>query len=517
MVEISEPESSIEKVADEVRAGARSVLTLAGATHIQAGETTAPELKLQPAFSPKEDDHYHVNELLQYHDRNFIQNAYRSILKRGPDATGYEAFIGRLRSGQMNKIDILARLRYSREGRSKGVRVDGLFVPAAIRQFYRIPVLGYLAQICVGIARLPVAIRNQQQFESHVQAQALQIEEFASDLSNRLRALDATLRVDFGELLGRLQSESSAELNSVSERYQSLAQEVRSFIQRMESLSQKFEGNLATETAARRQFEAEVTLLYERRIQRLLAAEQREHRFGETVLGQSFTSDDPRALDLLYARFEEQFRGPRAEIEKRLSIYLPVLREVMAGSSERPVLDLGSGRGEWLALLAQAGMTARGIEQNLHFVAQSHAEGLDVLEGDILEHLSQTPDESLGAVTAFHIAEHLELETLIKVLDASFRVLAPGGVAIFETPNPESVFVGSYYFYLDPTHRNPIPSPTLKFYFENRGFEIVKVLELHPSDTKNVEGDSDLVRRFNKLFYGPMDYAIIARKGRTKA
>jgi O-antigen chain-terminating methyltransferase len=189
----------------------------------------------------------------------------------------------------------------------------------------------------------------------------------------------------------------------------------------------------------------------------------------------------------------------------------------MAGSAERPALDLGSGRGEWLSLLTEAGMTARGIERNLHFVAQSRAEGLDVIEGDILEHLSQTPDESQGAVTAFHVAEHLDLETLIRVIDESLRVLAPGGVAIFETPNPDSVFVGSYYFYLDPTHRNPIPSPTLKFLFDNRGFEIVNMLELHPTDMKNVEGDSDLVRRFNKLFYGPMDYAIIARKGRTKA
>ncbi len=40
-------------------------------------------IKLQPHFHPHADGHYQVNDLLKYHDRNFIQNAYRAILKRG--------------------------------------------------------------------------------------------------------------------------------------------------------------------------------------------------------------------------------------------------------------------------------------------------------------------------------------------------------------------------------------------------------------------------------------------------
>src|SRR5713226_10155021 len=62
---------------------------------------------LQPSFQPRVDDHYHVNDLLKYHDRAFIQNAYRAILKRGPDATGFSDFIEALRGGRMNKIDVL--------------------------------------------------------------------------------------------------------------------------------------------------------------------------------------------------------------------------------------------------------------------------------------------------------------------------------------------------------------------------------------------------------------------------
>jgi O-antigen chain-terminating methyltransferase len=105
------------------------------------------------------------------------------------------------------------------------------------------------------------------------------------------------------------------------------------------------------------------------------------------------------------------------------------------------------------------------------------------------------------------------LESIIRLIDESFRVLDSGGLLIFETPNPENIQVGACNFYLDPTHRNPIPPPVLKFFLESRGFEQVEVLRLNPSIAEPVDGDSDLVQRFNKLFYGPMDYAVIGRRG----
>ena len=45
-----------------------------------------PSLKLQPEFQLRSDNRYHVSDLLQYHDRVFVQSAYRAILKRSPDA-----------------------------------------------------------------------------------------------------------------------------------------------------------------------------------------------------------------------------------------------------------------------------------------------------------------------------------------------------------------------------------------------------------------------------------------------
>ena len=88
--------------------------------------------------------------------------------------------------------------------------------------------------------------------------------------------------------------------------------------------------------------------------------------------------------------------------------------------------------------------------------------------------------------TAFHIIEHLEFNLLVRLLYETLRVLKTGGTAIFETSNPENVLAGSCYFYLDPTHRNPLPRQLVKFLAEHRGLRNVKIMELHPSPEENI-------------------------------
>ena len=115
------------------------------------------------------------------------------------------------------------------------------------------------------------------------------------------------------------------------------------------------------------------------------------------------------------------------------------------------MLDAGCGRGEWLELLKEQGITTgRGIDNNRVMVKQCEGYGLDVIEGDVIESLRDFPSASLGAVTAFHLIEHLPLNVLVKFLDETARVLKSGGIAIFETPNPENILVGAFTFYLDP-------------------------------------------------------------------
>jgi SAM-dependent methyltransferase len=215
----------------------------------------------------------------------------------------------------------------------------------------------------------------------------------------------------------------------------------------------------------------------------------------------------------LYVNLTESFRGPAEEIKKRQAYYLPYIKDSQASSVEFPVLDLASGRGEWLELLKENGFHAKGVDLNHHFVKNCREAGLVVEQKNLMAYLVSLPADSLGAVTAFHIIEHLPFNELFSLFEEVKRVLRPGGLAIFETPNPENVFVGSCTFYLDPTHRHPLPKDLVKFLLQQKGFKNIQCVELspHPEEVK-LQGSSDIAESFNKFFYCGQDYAVFAYK-----
>jgi SAM-dependent methyltransferase/molybdopterin converting factor small subunit len=254
-------------------------------------------------------------------------------------------------------------------------------------------------------------------------------------------------------------------------------------------------------------------ILQERRITILLeeARKRIPEPFSQEQL-QVMTVEEKRPLEALYVSFEDQFRGTREDIKERCRVYLPLMKEAGLGTDAMPILDLGCGRGEWLELLREAGLQARGLDSNPILVEECRKRELEVLEGDLIAYLRSLPDASVGGVTGFHILEHLPFEILINALDETVRVLQPGGLAIFETPNPQNVLVGSCNFYIDPTHRRPLHSQMMQFLAEARGLCRVKILYLHPSELSPLRENTEVARRFNEYFYGPMDYAIVGRR-----
>jgi len=220
-------------------------------------------------------------------------------------------------------------------------------------------------------------------------------------------------------------------------------------------------------------------------------------------------------LDRLYADFTDVFRGSRQEIKERLAVYVPRLTKAGIGGASMPVLDIACGRGEWLELLREHGLAASGVDNSHAMVVACRALGLEVTEADAVEHLRSLPEASLGAVTGFHIIEHLPLSRLLSLLDAAVRALKPGGVAIFETPNPNNIVVGSRNFYLDPTHHHPIPPQLARFLAGARGLRRLEILELHPcpeASLMDVATEGEVAARINESFYGPQDYAVIGWK-----
>jgi ubiquinone/menaquinone biosynthesis C-methylase UbiE len=164
-----------------------------------------------------------------------------------------------------------------------------------------------------------------------------------------------------------------------------------------------------------------------------------------------------------YRLFEEKHRGSVQDIKNRLQVYIPFITALTKIDPSAAVADIGCGRGEWLEILRDHNIPAFGVDLDEGMLERGLQVGLDVKKMDCLEFLRSQADESLLAITGFHIAEHLPFEVLQAVVKESERVLKPGGLLILETPNPENISVGTCSFYMDPTHNHPLPPSLLEY------------------------------------------------------
>jgi 2-polyprenyl-3-methyl-5-hydroxy-6-metoxy-1,4-benzoquinol methylase len=218
-------------------------------------------------------------------------------------------------------------------------------------------------------------------------------------------------------------------------------------------------------------------------------------------------------LDSLYVALEDALRGSREDIKQRLLPYVERIALSGAGGADKPILDIGCGRGEWLELLRDRHLSAYGIDCNTAMIELATSLGLDARHADLLQHLATLADASLSAVTAFHVVEHLPFGVLVDFLDEALRVLMPGGIVVLETPNPETMRVGATTFYHDPTHRNPIPPRLLQFLVQHRGFTDFEIVRLHPFTGADCLHESSRdATHLNEAIFGPQDYSIIARR-----
>ena len=220
------------------------------------------------------------------------------------------------------------------------------------------------------------------------------------------------------------------------------------------------------------------------------------------------------AVDRFFVAFEAHFRGEEAALRAQLAQdYLPLLHAARAVAGDKPCLDLGCGRGVWLELLRAEGFQAAGVDLNPGPVALAQAQGLEAQVGDALEWLRARPARSALAITAFHLMEHLPFALRLALTQECARVLAPGGVLIYETPNPENIWVGTHTFYHDPTHTQPLTPDSLAFLVEYCGLQVQPVLRLHPyPESANLPGEGPVVQRLNHMTCGGQDFAVIAHQ-----
>jgi O-antigen chain-terminating methyltransferase len=213
----------------------------------------------------------------------------------------------------------------------------------------------------------------------------------------------------------------------------------------------------------------------------------------------------PAQPEFDYARFAERFRGSEDYVKKGQRFYLPYF------TGRREVLDIGCGRGEFLELMREAGVPARGIDLSRESVEVCRRKGLQADAADLYTHLADLPEASLDGIFSAQVVEHLPPERLPDMIRLAASRLERDGVLAIETPNPECLAIFASHFYLDPTHARPVPHALLSFYMEEYGLGGIEVHRLSPA-IESMPALAGLPEDFREAFFGGLDYAIVGRK-----
>jgi O-antigen chain-terminating methyltransferase len=281
---------------------------------------------------------------------------------------------------------------------------------------------------------------------------------------------------------------------------------LESFDRRLESLGRRLEGLLALRDRI------EVASEEARAVRAALA--------GPSLPPRVAAAAEQAAADSVHTAFENRFRGSPDEIRDRLTAHAEVFAD------QAPVVDLGCGRGEFLAVLREKGIAGRGVESNANAVRECREKGLDVVLGELVAFLQAQPRGSLGGVFAAQVAEHLAPKALVSMLAEAHRTLRPGGLLLLETPNPRSVTGLLEVCNRDLSHERPLHPETLRFLAAAAGFTDVRIemrtpveaeAQLRPVPTDGLPGAAasvlnENVGRLNALLFGFLEYALLARR-----
>lgn len=139
-----------------------------------------------------------------------------------------------------------------------------------------------------------------------------------------------------------------------------------------------------------------------------------------------------------------------------------------AMSPRQKLLDIGCGRGEFLAGFIACGVEGYGVDRSR--AAEKYCPAAELRTSDLERDGIPYADGFFDIVYSKSVVEHFHEPD--KLLLEMFRVLKPGGLAI--TLCPDWYFNYRIYFE-DYTHRTPFMSSSLQAIHEIHGFENINV------------------------------------------
>ena len=312
-------------------------------------------------------------------------------------------------------------------------------------------------------------------------------------------------------------NESVQPLEQAIDEYKTARDDVRRFQEALAARERRMEALIDTIRTEHAEIRTSIGVL-QQATHNLAKSGSDPHRRIDSTLSPSTSSVE--TLSHKYVGFEDAFRGSSEDIARQLRDYVPIF----AGASD--VLDIGCGRGEFLALLRESGVSARGIDLNDAMVAVCREKGFQAKKADALSYLRSLPAGSLGGLFAAQVVEHLEPAYLTRLLEAAFDVLRPGAPIVLETINPACWFAFFESYIRDITHVQPLHPDTLKFLLIASGFQQIEIRyrapypeheKLQPLPASLPLGDSvdtlnANVEKLNRLLFTHLDYAAVARR-----
>ena len=212
-------------------------------------------------------------------------------------------------------------MRASAEGQRANVTIRGPCGPCVYQEgLYRVPVVGYLAEMVVSIARLPILVRSQRQIENHLVAQQERLAGHLAQTNHQLLNNIERVRQDADSL-----------------RHDAAA--VR------ESLT-----NLRTSLTKLAERQKEFAVLQHQQMSALFREQQSLRNDPQAFAGKITTISSEG--DEIAALLTEHLRGDREAVKKDLTVHLSVLQQLGISTE---ILDLGCGSGTWLELLKRVG------------------------------------------------------------------------------------------------------------------------------------------------------------------
>ncbi len=169
----------------------------------------------------------------------------------------------------------------------------------------------------------------------------------------------------------------------------------------------------------------------------------------------------------LHGNFAKEVKLVSRVFAKNFRKYLPEDKNVR-------IADLACGMGHFLYFLREHGYQGLGVDISHENVEFCKEQGFDVIEDDLV-HFLENNQEPFDVIAMSDILEHLEHDTVIKVLELVHKNLVPGGKIFLMVPNMSNPILGSNTLSDDFTHRLGFTELSLSQVLKVTNFKNIKI------------------------------------------